>query len=389
MKICVLSAFEDSMLRDTGGSVRIYNLLKGLVAQGHTVELIIPKTSEDCKIIDGVVVRSFNGLLPQKIIQKLSKILGIEKPTSLFFYDPIFIQKAAHIMRKSDISQFEQQSTGILLAITAKTLKKHVVSDCHDVFQALRAKNTTALRKFLETFLEKLFYKVTSKILVVSDSEKQLLLSLGIGKDNITVIPNGVDTKTYTPSINNTTIRQRYGLLNSRIVVFVGNLQYAPNQEAVHLISSQIAPKTEKAVSNVKFVIVGRQDRTKYANMHYLGVVDDVAAILTASDIAIAPLFHGSGTRLKILEYFSAGLPVISTTIGAEGLPVENGVNILIEDDIDKFTQKLIDCLNNKDAAMKMGKAARDIVVKKYDWNIIITHLNEVYTHLIPPVKNN
>jgi glycosyltransferase involved in cell wall biosynthesis len=384
MKICILSAFEDSMSKDTGASVRIYNLSKGLASLGYDVKLIVPKNKEYRERIDGVEVHGLKGCLPLGFLKAISRLMGISRPTTLFFYDFLFIHRVNRIIRESDILQVEQQSAGgLIIPIAAKVLRKPVVIDCHDTFQALRVRNTSTQRKLFETFFEKIVYKFAKLILTVSNKEKEFLFSLGISRDNIEVVPNGVDTRAFSRSIDTAKIRERYGLTGHRTVVFVGNMEYQPNKEAVRLISSRIAPKVENSINGVKFLIVGRADGTTYSNLIFTGVVDNVAPILAASDSAIAPLIHGSGTRLKILEYFSSSLPVVSTAIGVEGLDVKNGIQALIENNVEKFASQLICLLNNEQLSKQLGQAARDLVVSKYDWTKIVINLNKVYQYLL------
>jgi glycosyltransferase involved in cell wall biosynthesis len=370
------------MQKETGASVRIYNLSKGLAGLGNQVELILPKYAESCERIDGITVHSYRGFFPRKLLKLISKFLGVLRPTSLFFYDPIFIEKASQTIRKSDLVQFEQQSAGLLLIpIVAKIFRKPVVIDCHDTFQALRVKNTSLMRKTFESAIEKTIYRFASIIIVVSEKEKQFLCSFGIDQDCIEVIPNGVDTKAFSPSQNGK-VRLRYGLTGYRIVAFVGNMEYLPNQEAVRLIALKIAPAVTKVVKNAKFLVIGRISGITYSNLTFTGTVDSVAPILAASEVAIAPLLHGSGTRLKILEYLSCGLPVVSTTVGAEGLNVENGVHVIIEDDLNLFASKLTELLTDTQLSARLGQSARELVVEKYDWSNIASDLNKVFQSL-------
>jgi len=164
------------MRKDTGASVRIYNLSKSLAGLGNQVDLVLPKYAESCERIDGVTVHSYKGFFSTRFLKLISRFLGVLRPTTLFFYDPIFIEKASQIIRKSDMVQFEQQSTGLLLIpIVAKVFRKPVIIDCHDTFQALRDKNTNFVRKIFETSIEKIIYRFASVILVVSENEKQFL----------------------------------------------------------------------------------------------------------------------------------------------------------------------------------------------------------------------
>lgn len=384
MKICILSAFEDSMLKDTGASVRIYNLSKGLASLGYDVELVLPKNQESYEYIDGVKVHELSGFIPKKLMEAIGRLMGVDRATTLFFYDLFFIHKVSKIISKSNIVQFEQQSAGALLVpIAAKILKKPVVIDCHDIFQALRVKNTNVQRRIFETFFEKMVYKLADLILAVSGKEKHFLLSRGIGKDKIEVIPNGVDTRAFQGSKADSGVRKKYGLTGHQVVVFVGNMEYPPNQEAVNLIAQKIAPKVQRSVEDVKFIVVGRNKGIIYPNLIFTGVVDDLAEVLVASDVAIAPLLNGSGTRLKILEYFSCSLPVVSTQIGVEGLDVINGVHVLVEDNMDEFASKIVDLLNDRNLSKQLGNAAREMVINKYDWANMVTCLTETYRHCL------
>lgn len=378
------------MLRDTGASVRIYNLANALASSGNNVELIFPKFTETCARTQRVTVRSLNGFLPKHFLRLISKFLGVSRPTSLLFYDIVFIQKASHIIRKSDIIQFEQQSAGaLLIPIVAKIFKKPVVIDCHDTFQALRIKNTSFLRKIFETAIEKMVYNFASLILTVSEKEKNFLISLGINKDRINITPNGVDTSTFVKSIDTTKVRECYDLADNPVIVFVGNMEYLPNREAARLISLKIAPKVKTFVKNAKFLIVGRINGPIYPNSSFTGIVEDVVPILAASDVAIAPLLHGSGTRLKILEYLSCALPVVSTSIGVEGLNVVNEEHLLIEDDMDEFAIKVIKLLQDEELRKQLGNSGRELVVSRYDWQKIVKNLSDIYQKLLLKANAN
>lgn len=392
MKICILSCFGDLLLKDIGSSVRIYQLAKGLASLGHEVHIIIPNDKMTNEHVDGMIVHGVKGFCPKVILKILSKLLGVLRFSSLFFYDFLFISRAAQIIRKSDIVQIEQQSAGgLFIPIITGFLKKPLVLDCHDTFQAARVKHTGTIRKILETFLEKVTYKYADAVLTVSEREKEYLISYGIGQWNIEVIPNGVDTEAFNNLLDVTPFWEQYGLKNFHTVIFVGNMEYLPNQEAVQVIASEIAPKVQKEINNTKFLIVGRNpQKMESPNLTFTGSVshENVAEFLAASDVAIAPLLHGSGTSLKILEYFSCGLPVVSTTLAVEGLEVKNGVHVLIEDDMNEFATKVTKLLKDKVSSRRLGKTARELVVNKYDWKKIARQLDTIYRNLLFGTNN-
>jgi len=276
----------------------------------------------------------------------------------------------------------------LIIPLLSKIFRRPVVVDSHDVFQALRIKHPNRLRKVLEVFLEKTSYKYAEIILTVSEKEKELLVRYGVRRDKIVVIPNGVDINAFIQSSSSIDPQSHFGPKNCHKVIFVGNMEYLPNWEAASVIASKIAPNVQNRIKNVEFVIVGRLSKKMQlskcnsSNVIFTGTVQDVTEFLTASDIAIAPLLHGSGTRLKILEYFSCGLPVVSTSIGVEGLDVNDGVHVLVEDDVDNFALRIIELIENRKLSVELGEAARELVVEKYDWGIIAKRLENVY-HLV------
>jgi len=383
MKICFLGCLDDLLLKDTGASVRVYYLARSLAELGHEVHIVIPGDKEPFEWTDRVIVHSISGLLPYWVLRFFSRLVGVSKAISLFLYDFSFILRSRHIILSSDIIQTEGAVSSALITLFVKKIcNRPIIVDCHDIFQALRIKYQSSLRKIIEIFLEKITYKQAELILAVSEKDKEFLIKYGVRQDRIMVIPNGVDTEAFTPSVNAAKIQPRFNLKDFYKVIFVGNMEYLPNQEAANIIVSRIAPRVLSQISNVKFLMVGRVKPklfTSSSGVIFTGVVEDVAEFLDASDVAIAPLLQGSGTRLKILEYFSCGLPVVSTSIGAEGLVVENGVNILIEDNMDKFAIKIIDLLMNKKLRVTLGVAARELVMNEYDWGIIGKKLDRVY----------
>lgn len=385
MKICFLGCLDNLYLKNTGAAIRIYYLAKSLASLDNEIKIIIPAGKGTFKWDERVILQSITGIIPRKFLKFFSNLIGVSKSESLFLYDLSFLFRSRYFIRDADIIQLEGAVTSALIIIVVKKIfKKFAVVDSHDAFQALRIEYKSGLRKNLEIFLEKVTYRYADLILAVSEIDKKFLIKQGIQREKIVIIPNGVDTVSFTPKvekINNSNDKNKMFQ-----VIFVGNMEYLPNQEAASLIINQIAPKVLNRIKNVNFILIGRTPlklKNNLKNITFTGVVDNVAGHLTASDVAIAPLLQGSGTRLKILEYFSCGLPVISTSVGAEGLDVTNNINILIEDDVDGFVNSLVNILEDKELRRKMGVAARDLVIKKYDWMIIGKQLNEIYSKFI------
>jgi len=387
MRISIVSCFDDLMLKDTGASIRILNLARNLALFGQKVRVVIPATNFAIEQTEGIIVSKINGISSLRLLYALSRLLRVSRPLSFLFYDFMFVFEVSRIIRKSDVIQIEQPwAAGFLPLLIKRILKKPLVIDSHDVFQALRIKRSF-FRKIAETFLEKMAYECADIVLVVSEKERQILLKSGVKRKKIWVIPNGVDTNIFAPLLARKQSLKRvhecYRLRNFPTVVFVGNMEYSPNQEAVHVIASKLAPLIRKKTGTVNFLIVGRTSPTlNHLNLIFTGVVNSVPDFLAVSDVAIAPLFHGSGSRLKIIEYFSCGLPVVSTTLGIEGLEIKEGVNVLVEDDMERFAAKVIKLIEDKNLSRKLGRKARELAVKKYDWQKITKQLVDVYLSL-------
>lgn len=364
--------------------MRIFNLAKDLAGIGHDVRVIVPTMSMISEEVEGVEVRGLKGFLPEAALRVLRRFVNIGRPTALYFYDFLFLLRLTPFIREADVVQIEQQSSGgLLIPFVRAFLKKPIVVDCHDVFQSLRLRNTSLVRRILETFLEKNVYRYADLVLTVSEVEKKYLVSSHFENKKIEVIPNGVDTQLFRLVPQSDEIRKRYGLEGSRVVTFVGNLDYDPNREAVEVLSSEIAPKILNHIKNVKFLIIGKmQNELHLERLTFAGFVQDLPRVLSISNVAVAPLVRGSGTRLKILEYFSIGLPVVSTSIGAEGLDIEDGVNIFIEDNFDRFASRVVTLLEDSHLSDAVGKAACVLARTVYDWQSITRKLDATLAEL-------
>ncbi|MCZ7547428.1 MAG: glycosyltransferase family 4 protein [Anaerolineae bacterium] len=106
-------------------------------------------------------------------------------------------------------------------------------------------------------------------------------------------------------------------------------------------------------------------------HVHFTGYLDDIKPTLARSWACVVPVRHGSGTRLKILEAMAAGVPVVSTTKGAEGLEVTPGRDLLIADEPAAFADAVLRVLGDTDLRQSLAEAGRQIVTRRYDWSII------------------
>jgi len=195
----------------------------------------------------------------------------------------------------------------------------------------------------------------------------------------ITVIPNCVNIREYAP-VRQSDIRE-LDSQNPRIL-FIGTLSHSPNAEAVRLICQIIAPQSS---CNYQYTIVGKNPPAINLpeNVHFSGYISDIRKIIAEADICIAPIRSGSGTRLKILEYMAMGKPVISTSKGAEGIEYTDGLNIVIEDTIEKYPEIIRQLLGDEKRCSSLGKEARKLIGEKYDWDLYRKTLEKIYREVM------
>jgi glycosyltransferase involved in cell wall biosynthesis len=184
------------------------------------------------------------------------------------------------------------------------------------------------------------------------------------GLSNVTVIPN-----TYP--------RPERPLGNPAaskppVVLFQGNLSYPPNIDAAQWLATAVAPLIRSAAPAAEVRLVGRpgENVTQLHRPGVLTVVGEVPSMeeeLAGASVAVVPIRYGSGTRVKILESFANRVPVVSTTLGAEGLDVEDGVHLLLADDPEELAAATVRLLGDRELRVRLSEAAEERYLDRYD----------------------
>jgi glycosyltransferase involved in cell wall biosynthesis len=184
------------------------------------------------------------------------------------------------------------------------------------------------------------------------------------------VIPNGVDLSTFVST-------GRLGT-GAPTLLYIGSMDYYPNVDAVLFFFDTMHKAIRQAVPDVRVRIVGHSPPPKISKLAKLpgvdvtGSVPDVRPYLERATLFIVPLRLGGGTRLKIVEAMAMGVPVISTSVGAEGLDVQPGKNILIADDAESFTESILRLLSDQDLRMQIVQGGR-LLANRYDWKDLMS----------------
>jgi glycosyltransferase involved in cell wall biosynthesis len=174
----------------------------------------------------------------------------------------------------------------------------------------------------------------------------------------------------------------------NRSLLFVGSMDYHANIDAVSWFVRDIWPEFAGKYPDLKFVIVGRDPAPEVRNLQsdrilVTGTVEDVRPYYAAAQAVIVPLRVGSGTRLKILEAMAAGVPIVSTRLGAEGIDVAHDVELLIADSGPELTSAIDDLFSSPELRDRLVQAARERVKSRYDWSVVGKDLFSVYVDLL------
>jgi len=193
------------------------------------------------------------------------------------------------------------------------------------------------------------------------------------------VIPNGVDCDQFQPVQKS----------RNPVLIFMGGVGYPANADGLEFYLRDIHPLVKTKIPEVNLLAIGATEawlekmKLKDSSIVPLGFVQDVKPYLDQALIGICPLRQGSGTRLKVLTYMAAGLPVVSTIKGVEGIGYTDAEEIMIADDPVSFASALVDLLNDEKRRSIFGTKAREHVLKNYDWNVIGNILRVAYKDLI------
>jgi len=174
-------------------------------------------------------------------------------------------------------------------------------------------------------------------------------------------------------------------------MLFVGSMDYHANIGGVVDFAREVWPGLHDSRPELVFTIVGRDPATEVrqlrsiAGIEVTGTVDDVRPYYREAIAALVPLKVGGGSRLKILEAMAAGVPVVSTTLGAEGLDVQNGDNILIANTNQELAEAIIRVVESNAQQQQLRTGGRALVSARYDWSGLGAALFETYSKLLGP----
>jgi polysaccharide biosynthesis protein PslH len=404
MNILAINSCSGLSKPKSGGQNRFYNLITGL-KQYNSVCALIPQIYKD----------DTDGSLGE--VHYFTSNMGQQTFNILTDFNPTFITDLSRILRENniDIIQISHPYGLFITRIFVKLFSPNtkIVLDAQDVSADLMEvidveeykginKLFTQLYILFTPLMEKIAVRCADHVLTVSKKDKQRFISkYRILKEKIWVIPSGANLRLNNKIPGNENSELKSGQLKNEksknkqsdcfmlekifkgklTIFFHGSYFHPPNRKAAALIRDYIAPK----IPDAEFIIAGYQMPVSSSeNVKSIGFIEDIYSIMRMVDMAIVPIKEGSGTRLKIMDYFMMGLAVVTTKKGIEGIEANNMENALIVDDVDdNFICAINYLLENPEKRAQMGENNIKLFREKYDYQKITLNLHHIYCEIL------
>ena len=225
--------------------------------------------------------------------------------------------------------------------------------------------------------------QASDAVVCVSDNDRQKLSAAGVRNELLHTILHGVNLDAYqVPAMPG--IRQRFAInQDEALLIFHGTFSYPPNRQALRIFADILLPGLEHRGLRCHVLAVGKDPpaRRPHERIHFIGSVSEMAPWLKAADLAVIPLTDGGGTRMKIIDCFAAGVPVVSTRKGIEGIPVEPGRQALVIDDWGEMMDAIVKLWHNPQQRNELAQAGAAIAAD-LDWSMIAERYRSLYSSL-------
>ncbi|ABQ27344.1 glycosyltransferase [Geotalea uraniireducens] len=384
-----------------GGKIVLFNFLKQFSSKGCNVLLqsIIPEEESNCETSElASLVNSFKFI--SKDVKNKKYRLALN---TLFSNLPYNMAKYIYPdMLESILQALTQSSIDLVhvehlhMAHYGVQIKKHfphipVVLRQHNAEHTILTRYADSLRNPLLKHVmeiqaqrlkeyEKRTIGIFDRILAITEEDRHRFIDLDPSvEERVHVAPAGVDISTIS------TVQREPSATD---IVSIAAMDWIPNQQGIVWFLEEVLPLVLKESPKTKFYIIGKNtpewlQRYRSETVQVLGFVDDPLPYLRKSRVAVVPLHVGGGMRVKILNYFAWGIPVVSTPVGAEGIFVKDGTDILIGGDPLSFARCVLTVLRDDEVSARLVAGGRELVESKYSWEKIVGNVLSGYENLV------
>jgi len=271
-----------------------------------------------------------------------------------------------------------------------------VIFDAHNAVWSIVERMQENARWFLKPVLgiearrvkryEGELLKTVDHVLAVTDVDRagleKALEFAGVSRDDrvapITIVPIAVDTQQLQP------IRRKMG---SKNIVTLGTLHYPPNADGIRWFFNEVFPLVRQRVPDATLTIIGKNPPKDFLELtagnpetiKVTGYVPDLIPYLQESALMVVPVRAGGGMRVRILEAFAYGMPVVTTTIGLEGIHATLGKDVIVADSAVDFADSVSNLLENVSQQSELAVHGRKLAENKYDWQVVLDAMRPVY----------
>jgi sugar transferase (PEP-CTERM/EpsH1 system associated) len=369
---------------DTGGKIRSYNILRQL-AKHHAVTFFSFYAAHQ-NDVHAELSQVFRRVIKIPLDLPAQKSAGefLNYAVHLFSSEPYSLTKYCRpVVRTALRALLQKETYDVILCdflVTAGAIPWDwpcpKVLFCHNVEAVIWQRHYEVARNPLRKALswrewkrmeatERRYLQKADHVVAVSENDREAFARF-LDPQKLTVTQTGADTEFFHPS-------EQKEMPNS--MVFTGSMDWLPNEDAIFYFADKILPIIRRQIPDVTLCVVGRKPSrrlqdlaSRVPNIQLTGWVEDVRPYMAQCAVCIVPLRIGGGTRLKIFEAMSMAKAIVSTSIGAEGLPVNNGEHILLADDPASFAESTVRLLGNASRRAQIGQAARHLVYENYNW---------------------
>ncbi len=378
-----------------GGAIAMYNMAKGFYEHGCDLTMLSFNTVkhyvDEDKLPESFT--KFGKLVTHPLdatVRPIPAFLNLfsNKSYNITRFDVEgFHEKLQNLLEKNeyDIIHFEGLFTSMYVDTARKyapksklVLRQHNVE--YLIWERLMHESKIGKKQYLQILVKRLKeYELAvlpkfDAIVPITDVDAEVFKKLGIKE--MFVSPTGVNTDTF---------KSDFSTIESNSVFHLGALNWMPNQKAIKWFVEEIWDKVQEKMPNSKFYIAGRDipewvyQYDGKSNVHVVGEVPSAGDFMNSKSIMVVPLKSGSGMRIKIVEGMALGKPIVSTSIGAEGIEYTHQKNILIADSQQDFVKELVTLLQEQEKQKEIGQQAIQLVHRRYSNYSRIGELLEYY----------
>jgi len=393
---------------DAGPKVKTYHVIRALAGQGHSVTLVsfvrpeevrqIPALQEICEAVYTVPIRRSRIADVGYMIRSYLT----NRPFLIERDDLRPMQETVDRLVREDDFQFihADQLTMVQFALRGASVfpdkKPKVIFDAHNAVWTIVERMKENARFLLKPVLavearrvkqyEGELLRTVDHVLAVTDIDRNLLEeAMHFSKPEksgrvspITVIPIAVDTQKLQP------VNRKVG---SKNIVTLGTLHYPPNADGIRWFFNEVFPLVREQVPNATLTIIGKnppQDFIELAERNpgiikVTGYVDDLRPYLEESALMVVPVRAGGGMRVRILEAFAYAMPVVTTTVGLEGIHGMPDHDVIVADTPADFANRTAELLENASLQEKLSTNGRELATSKYDWQAVLAAMRPIY----------